>query len=333
MSQPADATPVVSMSNSDLVGHDRFGWYADVVRDGIAPLTLSSPYADDFTARVEATRIGAAQLAAFSFLPLSAVRTPTDIRRGDPETYQLGLVERSPMRATQRRETSAVQVGGLVFFDTSYPLEAEFPDLGGEAVVTILRLPKRSFPLPSGHVDRLLCRPLNSGSVTGALLRHFMAAALRHVDDRSVNENLRLGGIAVDLAAAFLAGHLDSGALLPAETRNRALMTRIDAFIDANLGDPRLTPAAIAARHHLSVRALHALFRTEPNAVMGTVRLRRLERCREALRDPLLKDQPISAIAARWGFGSPAEFSRVFRRTYGITPREFRNERGRESPR
>ncbi|MFF2009459.1 helix-turn-helix domain-containing protein [Streptomyces sp. NPDC058195] len=326
MPQPTDATPVVSMSNSDLVGHDRFSWYADVVREGIAPLTLASPYADDFTARVEATKVGVVRLTAFSFLPLSAVRTPAHIRRGDPETYQLGLVEGSPMRATQRREASDVQVGGLVFFDTSYPLEADFPDYGCEVVVSILSLPKSTFPLPSDHADRLLCRPLSSRSVTGSLLRHFMGSALHHVADQPTSESLRLGGIATDLVAAFLAGHLDSGKLLPVDTRTRALTARIYAFIDANLGDVQLTPAAIASQHHMSVRALHQLFSSEPNAVMGTVRRRRLERCREDLRDPLLQEQPIGAIAARWGFSSPAEFSRVFRRTYGTTPKEFRNE-------
>ncbi|MFJ6011357.1 helix-turn-helix domain-containing protein [Streptomyces sp. NPDC092952] len=329
MPQPADATPVVSMSNSDLAGQDRFGWYTDVVREGIAPFALASPYADDFTARVTATRIGDARLTAFSFLPLSAVRTPRLIRRGDPESYQLGLIEGGPLQATQRRGTNAVQVGGLAFFDTSYPLEADFPDSGNGITVTILRLPKNTFPLPNDLVDRLLCRPLSSRSVTGSLLRHFMGSALRPDGDRSVNENTRLGGIAVDLAAAFLAGHLDSGSLLPAETRNRALMARIDAFIDANLGDPHLTPTAIASRHHMSVRALHQLFSTERNTVMGTVRRRRLERCREALGDPLLKGRSIGAIAAQWGFGSPAEFSRLFRRTYGTTPREFRRDSAR----
>jgi AraC-like DNA-binding protein len=40
----------------------------------------------------------------------------------------------------------------------------------------------------------------------------------------------------------------------------------------------------------------------------------------------LLADKPISAIAARWGFPDPAHFSRLFKATYGRSPRQFRRE-------
>ncbi|TDC36686.1 helix-turn-helix domain-containing protein, partial [Actinomadura sp. KC345] len=36
--------------------------------------------------------------------------------------------------------------------------------------------------------------------------------------------------------------------------------------------------------------------------------------------------RPISAIAARWGFTSPAHFSQTFRTAYGLSPRQFRRQ-------
>ncbi|MFE9492607.1 MULTISPECIES: helix-turn-helix domain-containing protein [unclassified Streptomyces] len=322
------ATSVFSLSNSALPARDRFGWYIDVVCQRIAPLSLASPYARDFTARVVSTDLGAAQLAGFSFPPLDAVRTLRHIRRdgSGPETYMLGLIQRVPMQVAQQRESVAVDAGELVLFNMSHPLKATFPDFGPRAVVTILRLPRASFPLPSDQTDRLLARPLSTRSATGSLLRHFMGSTLGQAADQPTAENQRLGPIAVDLAAAFLAGHLDAGNLLPAETRRRALVARIDAFIEANLSDPGLTPTAIASQHHISVRALHQLFSNEAESVMATVRRRRLERCREALAAPVLRQQPIGVLAAQWGFTSPAEFSRVFKRAYGATPRQFRHE-------
>lgn len=319
------ATSVLSQSNSGLSRPDRFAWFIDAVREGIAPFALSSPYSGDFTARVVSADLGATQLATFSFPALDAVRTARHIRRGDPETYMLGLIQRAPMQVAQKRETVAVRAGELVLFDTSYPLEAVFPDHGHHVVVTILRLPRASMPLPDDQVDRLLAQPLSTCSATGSLLRHLMGSALGPVADQSQTENQRLGTIAVDLAAAFLAGHIDASGFLPTETRRRALVARIGAFIEANLGDPGLTPAAIASQHHISVRTLHQLFNAEPEGVMATVRRRRLERCRQALATPSLRKQPIGVIAARWGFSSPGEFSRVFKRTYSETPRQFRD--------
>ncbi|MEO3823297.1 helix-turn-helix domain-containing protein [Actinomadura sp. B10D3] len=37
-----------------------------------------------------------------------------------------------------------------------------------------------------------------------------------------------------------------------------------------------------------------------------------------------MRDRPVSAIAARWGFADAAAFSRVFRAAYGLPPGEFR---------
>jgi AraC-like DNA-binding protein len=48
--------------------------------------------------------------------------------------------------------------------------------------------------------------------------------------------------------------------------------------------------------------------------------------------DPALIPRPVSAIAARHGFTSPAAFSRTFRAAYGLPPGEFRTARLRSQP-
>jgi len=54
------------------------------------------------------------------------------------------------------------------------------------------------------------------------------------------------------------------------------------------------------------------------------IRSRRLEGARRDLADPELAGLTISALAARWGFGDPARFSRAFRAVYGCSPTEAR---------
>lgn len=134
-----------------------------------------------------------------------------------------------------------------------------------------------------------------------------------------------------DLATAFLATRLDAASGLPADTRRQVLLARIHTFIDHNLGNPQLTPTYIAENHHISVRTLHQLFRTEASTVAATIRRRRLERCQADLADPRQRSQSISALAARWGFLMPAEFSRAFRAAHGMTPTEFRHEATRQA--
>jgi len=46
--------------------------------------------------------------------------------------------------------------------------------------------------------------------------------------------------------------------------------------------------------------------------------------CRRDLSDPVLAARPVAAIAARWGFSSASDFSRVFRAVHGLPPTEYR---------
>jgi AraC-like DNA-binding protein len=132
----------------------------------------------------------------------------------------------------------------------------------------------------------------------------------------------RVGTVVREALTVALANRRDVRAVPCA--RRDALLARIRAFIETHLGDPELTPAGVAAAHHISLRYLHRLFESQPHGVAGMIRELRLERCRRDLLDPAHADRTVAAIAARWGFASAAHFSRVFRAAHGLPPAEFR---------
>ncbi|WP_017237870.1 helix-turn-helix domain-containing protein [Streptomyces sp. SS] len=102
---------------------------------------------------------------------------------------------------------------------------------------------------------------------------------------------------------------------------------RILGYVDERLADD-LSPGAIAAAHHISVRHLHALFRESGTTVGDHVRRRRLERIRRDLLDPALSHLPAYVLAARSGLGEASHFSRVFRAEFGLSPRALRARTG-----
>ncbi|MFJ8162405.1 helix-turn-helix domain-containing protein [Streptomyces sp. NPDC096136] len=104
----------------------------------------------------------------------------------------------------------------------------------------------------------------------------------------------------------------------PAEARARMMLQRISTFIDRNLGDPALTPRAVAAHHRISLCSLYPLFGDPPVSIAACIRRRRLERCRADLVSAHLSSHPVEAVAARWGFASASAFGRAFREAYGI---------------
>jgi AraC-like DNA-binding protein len=93
-------------------------------------------------------------------------------------------------------------------------------------------------------------------------------------------------------------------------------------YIGRELEDPTLDPLTIAQQHGCSVRALHALFSEHQSTVAGFIRQQRLEKCRVALHVP--QHVRIGELALRWGFSDAAHFSKLFKSTYGQSPRVYR---------
>ncbi|MEV4098274.1 helix-turn-helix domain-containing protein [Streptosporangium saharense] len=103
------------------------------------------------------------------------------------------------------------------------------------------------------------------------------------------------------------------------------LLPRIRTYIDDNLGDPNLSPETVAAAHHISTSYLYKLFARQGISVARWIRQRRLERCRKDLSDPRLGGRAVGEVGAQWGFVDSSYFSRVFRQTYGCSPRAYRH--------
>jgi acetamidase/formamidase/AraC-like DNA-binding protein len=128
-------------------------------------------------------------------------------------------------------------------------------------------------------------------------------------------------GLAVDHSIDSLAGAAGSRA---------ATLHRICQQIETRLSDPELSSAQIIGAEGISVRYLQKLFESVGSSFGKYVRLRRLERCRSDLINPLYAHLPISDICFRWGFNDSAHFSRAFRERFGASPRAYRRAIGEQ---
>ncbi|MEU5979656.1 helix-turn-helix domain-containing protein [Streptomyces sp. NPDC047315] len=303
---------------------DRFGQWTALLAEAIMSMAVDSDYADRFTGQVTSVQQGRTEVMMFASRPLSGERTRTHIRRADPEAYFLGMVHGSPIGLEQRRNNTLLRAGDMALFDTWHPLVYAFQDQGRRSRLTLVRLPRAAVSLPDRGTDALLGTRLATGTATGALLTAYLSGLRAHAPRAGDEELLRLGAVGFDLVSAFLAAQTDSLATLSAETRHQVLLTRVLTHIDHHLSDPGLGPVSIAARHHISIRLLHQLFRSQPRSVGATVRWRRLERTRADLGDARLRHLTVGEIALRQGFRHPADFSRAFRAAYGMPPSEYR---------
>ena len=280
----------------------------------------------DYVEEVRASGMGAMQVVVMDIMPISVQRTPELISQEDPDMLKMVLVRggNSCVVAQDGREAS-VSVGEFAIYDTRRPYEVVCGASGDwPTQMMTFMFPPSLLPLSRNRLRQLCAVRFQAGAGLGDVTSQFLLHLAHNIDHYSPAEAARLSTAALEVLATRLAHELDVRDWGTPEARRHALLTTIQAFIQQHLGDPGLSPAMIAAAHHISLRSLHQLFHDEGLTVAGWIRQRRLECCRRDLSDPALAPRPVAAIAARWGFSSPGDFSRAFRAVHGLPPAEYR---------
>ncbi|WP_347404347.1 helix-turn-helix domain-containing protein [Micromonospora sp. WMMD961] len=307
---------------------ERFGFWHDLVARESVPMRIHSAHAADFQARAEVISLGEVVLSAWRYPSLEMQRTGTFIRRSDPEMYQFALPLSGHGGVEQERRANHFTPGHFAFVDTSRPHQSSHqgrsPHDGLLTTRTIL-VPHGLLPVHPNKISGLLGTNISATEGIGVLLSQFVHQVMTHPEQYQESDTPVLSTVVRDLIAAMVAQQLDLTDALPTEVRGHNLRMLVKAFIDEHLGDPDLSPGAVAAAHHVSLRSLHRAFEAEDQTVAEIIRRKRLDRCARDLRDPLQRARPINSIAARWGFRSQAHFSRVFAATFGMSPQAFRN--------
>ncbi|MEU3982835.1 helix-turn-helix domain-containing protein [Streptomyces sp. NPDC026672] len=311
-------------STADVAVEERFDYWHDFMVSTLAPMDVTSDYADRFDAYARLLQFGGATVWPAGMSPMRFSRTPRLIRQSDPELYHLTLTVTGTVEIEQSGTANVHGPGDLYFVDSSRPFECQAP---GPFTGIGLEIPKALLPLPAAN---LVTRPLTTRQGLGRLLVSFLTQLGSEDISHRAQDGARLETVLVDLFSAVLAHHLDDEDALPAETARRTLLLRIRSHIRRHLHDPELTPAAIAAAHHISVSHLHRLFRTaQDTSVSAHIRHQRLEGARRDLADPAQLAVPVGRIAARWGFLHHAAFTRAFHTQYGMTPTDHRHAHAR----
>ncbi|MET7698662.1 helix-turn-helix transcriptional regulator [Streptomyces sp. NPDC005485] len=270
---------------------------------------------------------GPVQATLMTAIPPPAHRPPRPVRQADPRAFKPGCFVRGAGPLAQPGRHAEPGVEDLALFDIPGLQVAKHAPESPLSQTLLLRFPRFLLPLPARDPRWPGTARIPGAQGIGALSPHCLPLVAWQLHGPSPSATARLSAPAPDAPATASAGVPDASSTVAPPTRRRALMTRIHAFIADNLGDAHLTPDAIATAHHISLRYLHKLFKQEGHTVAGWVRACRLEQCRRDLADPQSAARPIHAIAARWGFASPAHFSQVFRGAYGLSPSQFRRQR------
>lgn len=240
----------------------------------------------------------------------------SEIRRNPVEFCFANFQLRGACVVRQDGQESLVRPGDFSIVDTTRPYALDFLD---EWEVLSFRIPSEQL-LPRLSAPRRAMARCVAGSGGAGLVASRFAHSLRQLGpdaEDAVQEGLSTA-LNSTIAAAL-------GATLAAQEGDRpsvrqALRQAIDTYIADHLAEPSLGPDMLAARFRISRRTLYALYEDTPQSVGALIRELRLQRTARDLHAP---DHPgVLAVAVRWGFNDASHFARLFKRRFGVSPRD-----------
>jgi AraC-like DNA-binding protein len=303
-------------------GPEQFEALSRFISQRLMPTRLSTNDVGSFHAGVRSTSLGEVHLLdMWACNPLACCRTSKLITSSDPHYLKVALQLRGVSVVSQGDQQATLGPGDLVLYDTGRPYQVSG---GASGRMHSVIFPRDALRLSPVQLQRLTTRRISGRDGLGSVVCQYLVGLGRQLHTGTCSASWHLSEATLDLLGALFAERLACTGATELDSGKAGLLLRVRAYIKHRLGDPGLDIATIAAAHHVSIRSLQKLFESQGQTVTGWIRAQRLECCRKDLANPTLAERPVSSVGASWGIVDAAHFSRSFRSTYGLSPREYR---------
>lgn len=238
--------------------------------------------------------------------------------RDAPDSYYLPLQLKGQFSSGQSGREICGGVRSMLLLDSH---KAHWRELSADSCLLNVRLPKPVVERYLIDPQAVCMTPVDAASGQGALVWDFVNGLWSRRVELGMADMPTLADVLARMVAGLFGGLRDPE--VDDSRRVAGQRRRILDYIAANLGDPRLDVQGAARVSGISTRYVHLLMRHTGRTFSQYVLDHRLERCRSDLEIRLGRCT-ITDIAFQWGFSDVSHFSRVFRKRYGVSPREFR---------
>jgi AraC-like DNA-binding protein len=303
---------VETFSTADQVASDRLAYWNHVACSTIGPLAIDAVDRDRFGATLKRVRLRNCEIVS----PTSNAATIRSVQGGESAgvlNLQIQHCGRSMTRTGDR--VCSLDPGDFTLFDPSRSFQLDFSEA---TQVIVVRLPLADAEGRVPGLRHMAGVPMRGDRGAGALLSNFVRNAWPQLEGDDLGWADSLCDVIWPLVEMAYAGVC--AAASPRERRQRELFR----FIDAHLCEPELTARAIADELGVSTRYVQMLFAELGTTPSAYIQARRLDHAaRELARQGATA--AVTEVAFGSGFNDLSTFCRVFRRKFGVAPRDYRS--------
>jgi AraC-like DNA-binding protein len=304
---------------STIAAPDRFDAWMYANSETFVALDVVTPNPTSFSGSLISQEIGLVRVAEVTGPQITVRRTAKNIAKDDLNLMKFGLQLRGRGVVSQDGREAFLNPGDLALYDTTRPYELRFD---GDFCMLVVIFHADHLAVGRKARDSLMASRIPARHGVAALTYGLLSSLAVQLHEGDAAGDFAVSEALLAMISGTSAEHI--GEHLSPSIQQTLLLSRIDGYIDAHLGDPAMTVSGIAVAQNISVRYLQKLFETRADTVSDRIRRSRLARCREDLMNPRLNERSVSSIGLRWGFSDAAVFSRAFRSNFGTSPAEFR---------
>lgn len=296
----------------------RYAAWRDAICDVYVHVDVAAAEPEDYKGFIREAHFGEIVMTDILLSEQRISRRAHHISSLDKDCYYLQLIHHGNLNVVQNGVVHPSNAArGAIFCATEqYELQCL-----GEVRSYYLELPRADFAQRFPKEKVPLSAAINSTQGLGRIATEFCGMLATEGAGLGAEVRSGLGHQLMDILALTLLSTEDDGAVAEGAVQ-KARLRSVQNWIEEHLGEHDLSLERIAFANNISLRYLHALFRHCEMSASEWLWHRRLQRCYDLIARG--DGRSITAIAFDLGFNSSAHFSTMFRRKYGLRPRDLR---------
>jgi AraC-like DNA-binding protein len=308
--------PALAFGYGELRGEAAFATWA-ATTSATYEIDAEVATRSDFRFGLSAWDLGPIMIGAVQSDPIRSWRSSRTIAASGIDHYMLQVYEGGRFLGTVKERETVIEPGDIWVIDMSRGAATNY--VGFRSIN--IAIPRLSLAPLLRDPDALHGLHLSARTPLGGMLSSFLVSLKQQAPRLSPIQANAIAQSTIHLVAGAAGPAADAGHLARKGLAT-ALLTRMRAFIEAELANPDLGAELLCGHFGVSRASLYRLF-SPFGGVHVFIRRRRLARAFRELTAPSSRLR-IGKVAERWGFENTSSFTRAFRESYGLTPRDAR---------